>query len=244
MGAKDDLQGNRQELDSWREDIEGSAMLLSFFLTPVFIVLPVMLGLGHLLEPYLGPAEDWLTGGSHWLGKTIAIVMIILMVVGIIVVPGWLIPLWVKKWWDRHYTLAQRMLSEHDLALLLLSETFIERIFDYLNRSRWQKLAATHRPVTLKQKIEFASDYWRALFWIARGRERGLGRQVAWGNLVRLLDDIAPLAFNGCAGILVMAFSGPFVIIVAPLWILLVGWGIQQQAAQAALLDYFSEDDA
>jgi len=66
---------------------------------------------------------------------------------------------------------------------------------------------------------------------------------VAWGNLERLLDDIAPLIFNSCAGIIVMAFSGPFVIFVAPFWVLLIGWSVQQQAVQAALLDFFSEDD-
>jgi len=244
VSAKDELASNRAEVDSWREDIEGSGMLVSFFLVPAFVALPAILILGPFLEPYLGPAGDWLKEGSHWLGKTIATVMIILMVIGIIAVPGWLIPLWMEKWWKRNYDLAQRMLEEHDLALLLLSEAFTERIFDYLNRSRWQKISATRRPQTLVQKIEFASDYWRALYWIARERERGLGRQVAWGNFVRLLDDIAPLVFNGCAGILVMAFSGPFVIFVAPLWVLLIGWSTQQQAVQAALLDFFSEDSA
>jgi hypothetical protein len=234
----------RAELDSWREDIEGNCMLVSFFAVPVIVVLPVMLVLGPLLEPYIGPAGDWLQSGAHPVGKVIAIIMVIVMVVGIIAVPAWLVPLGIEKWWQRHYRLTRRMLAEHDLALLVIGDIAVERIYTVLARQRWLKPTASQRPRSVVERVEFCSDYWRALFAIARGYRGRLDRLVMLGNLVRLQDDSISWLFNGCTVIIIMAASGPFIILLIPLWIAALMSSIQQQAAQYALADYFIEQEA
>jgi len=240
VAIREQLAAQRLGVASWRENIHGAAILGGFVVVPLLVMMPLVY-LDPWLEPLIGNPGEWFDGGS-FRNNFFATIMVIVLLVTVVGGPLWALPALIDWWWKRQYERTWQLLKHSGLALLVVSDAGLSRIEELQDRVPWLKVGATGEPLTLSQRIEYASDYWRAFFALARQQPERLRAALRWGNACRLLDDLTPLLFNGCTAMIFLAVSLPVMPLVLPAYVILLGLAIEQQAVQAALLDHFSEE--
>jgi len=238
LAVKELLSVKRNELQEWKENISNSVLICSFIIIPLVLFTPLLL-LQDVLEPHLGPMEGWLETGANPLGMSTGIVMITVIAIATLVGPIWLVPMLLDRLWQRQYDRILSLMRETSLPVLIVDDTALAPLWSALEEQPLLRLVASQRPKSIDQRIEFTSDYWRAVIVVLKGRNRLLKLAIFWGNATRLVDDIAPIVYNGCVSMILLVFTAPFMLLVAPIWAGGIFLCTQQQACQAAMVDYF-----
>jgi hypothetical protein len=238
MSALEQLKTQRSALNDWKDYMMSSALLTAFLYVPLAIIMPFVLWINPLLEPYLGDAGGWLESGAHPLGTTLAVLTIILMVGSVLVVPIWIVPSIFEAWWKRYEQRTRRLLHTTTLPALVASRDGYISVSQATGDRPLLRLTFSREPRNLQERFEFAADYWRALFVVAEGKYDRLPNAVRMSNALRKLDGCTMWYANGCIAIFVLSITLPLWFITLPLYLFSIGISSQQQAVQAALLDY------
>ena len=232
------LDAKRGELAEWRDRIVTTAMLCGFLFFPLLVITPVLI-LAPVLEPLAGPVETWFDFNGNAIGSSFGVILTLVLIVFTVAGPLWLAPMLINSYWKRHYSWIFSKLRDSTLPLLIMDDAALTPLWSALAEPPLLRLTATQRPKSLDQRIELASDYWRALSVIASSRHAGLKRAIFWGNATRMIDDVSPLIYNACVSTIVIAVLAPLFFFFMPLWIGVLVLTIQQQSAQAAMVDFF-----
>lgn len=242
MSALDQLKSQRAELNDWKDYMLSSALLTAFLYAPLVVILPFLLWINPMLEPYLGDAGGWLESGAHPLGTTLAIIIIVVTVGSVLVVPIWIVPSVFEAWWKRYERRTRKLLRETTLPALVTGREGFISVSQVTGDRPLLRLTFSREPRNLHERFEFASDYWRALFVVAGGKYKKLPNAVRMSNLLRKLDGCTMWFANGCIAIFVLSITLPLWFITLPVYLFSIGLSTQQQAIQAALLDYLIDE--
>ena len=241
MSIKDLLKRKKDELNEWRESITGTAIICSFVIIPLLVITPIF-AFSKPLEASFGPMEGWLKSGAHPMGMSIGVTMVTIIAILTLVGPIFLVPMGIDLFWKLQQRRISRILHDTDLPVLIIDDTALAPLWNTLAEQPLLRLVASQRPRSIDQRIEFCSDYWRAVLAVQRGQHKRLKLEIFWGNATRLIDDTAPLVYNGCVSLILLTFLAPFMLVVGPLWAFGIYLCIQQQACQAAMVDYFIDN--
>jgi hypothetical protein len=230
QAARERLEAKRQALIEQREEVQNALLIAAVMACVCWFALGYI-GLIMALK-----LDGWLDAHAQWLNVT----MLCLLVLAGIIVPPVALPRAVEQLWERHYAYIGQLLRTTDAGQLLFEPERWERVHEYLEARPWLKLSALSRPATLEAQVEFAADHWRALIALTDSR-RPLARALWLDHLTRLSDETVVFLFNGCAVWVLLLLSGLLLFAGLLPFIPLTLWYVQNQAAQAAIIDYLLE---